>query len=245
LKEINGGVAIIIALLLGLSLFASTYIAVDGVKAIKGEQHSLTVTGSAKKTIKSDVILWSGDFSVDSKDMASGYKQLKLHSESVRKYLSEKGVKNNEMQFSAISTYSRKKILDSGVRTNIIESYNLSQTVTIRSTRVLEISTISRNSTELLEKGIDFSSRSPQYFYTKLADLKIKMIGLATEDCKDRADHLLAVTGNVPGELKSARVGVFQITQLYSNKVSDYGINDTSSYEKEITSVVTCEFDVE
>lgn len=37
-------------------------------------------------------------------------------------------------------------------------------------------------------------------------------------------------------------MGVFQITPLYSTEVSDYGINDTTSIDKEITAVVNCEF---
>jgi hypothetical protein len=35
-----------------------------------------------------------------------------------------------------------------------------------------------------------------------------------------------------------------QITPLYSNEVDDYGINDTSSLEKEITAVVHCQFEI-
>jgi hypothetical protein len=33
-------------------------------------------------------------------------------------------------------------------------------------------------------------------------------------------------------------------TPLYSNIIADYGVNDTSSLEKEITSVVTCSFEI-
>lgn len=33
------------------------------------------------------------------------------------------------------------------------------------------------------------------------------------------------------------QMGVFQITAVNSNEISDYGINDTSSIEKEITAV--------
>jgi len=37
-------------------------------------------------------------------------------------------------------------------------------------------------------------------------------------------------------------VGVFQITPRNSTDVSDYGINDTSSREKDVTAVVTITF---
>ena len=37
-------------------------------------------------------------------------------------------------------------------------------------------------------------------------------------------------------------MGVFQITPRNSTDVSDYGINDTSSREKDVTAVVTVTF---
>lgn len=70
------------------------------------------------------------------------------------------------------------------------------------------------------------------------------MIGLATKDAKTRATKILDNTGNKVGALKSANTGIFQITPLYSEEVSDFGISDTSSVEKEITAVVNCEFEV-
>jgi hypothetical protein len=127
---------------------------------------------------------------------------------------------------------------------NQVDSYRLFQNVEIRSSDIDKITNISRSATDLINEGVQFQSNAPQYFYTKLADLKIDMIGLATEDAKARAEKMLSATGNKVGKLNSANVGVFQITPLYSGEISDYGINDTSSIEKEITSVVTCEFEV-
>ncbi|OQB37667.1 MAG: hypothetical protein BWY06_02289 [Candidatus Latescibacteria bacterium ADurb.Bin168] len=40
-------------------------------------------------------------------------------------------------------------------------------------------------------------------------------------------------------------MGVFQITPRNSTMVSDYGINDTSSREKDVTAVVSVTFAVE
>lgn len=244
MKKINGITLIIVALILSVGLVISSYTVVEGVKSVKSAPKALTVTGSAKRTIQSDVIVWEGSFSVDAYDMTSGYAELKKEAEVVRKYFADKGIKPEEITFSSVNTYTRNRILDNGVYTNIIDSYNLSQTVKINSTRVLEVAEIGRNATELIEQGINFTSNNPQYFYSKLADLKIEMIGLATSDSKARAEAMVGVTGNKIGMLQAARVGVFQITSLYSNEIADYGINDTYSYEKEITAVVTCDFEV-
>ncbi|MHB9012989.1 MAG: SIMPL domain-containing protein, partial [Ignavibacteriaceae bacterium] len=39
--------------------------------------------------------------------------------------------------------------------------------------------------------------------------------------------------------------GVLQITPRFSNQVSDYGINDLTSIDKEITAVVNASFEIE
>jgi hypothetical protein len=70
------------------------------------------------------------------------------------------------------------------------------------------------------------------------------MLSLATKDAMKRAEQIATNTNSKVGALRSARMGVFQITPLYSNEVADYGINDTSSLDKEITAVISCDFQI-
>jgi hypothetical protein len=70
------------------------------------------------------------------------------------------------------------------------------------------------------------------------------MLAEATKDARKRAEMIVENAGNKLGDLKYADMGVMQITPLYSNEVDDYGINDTSSLEKEITAVVHCQFEI-
>lgn len=234
---------IIVALILTLGVIISAQILVNGIVSIKTVD-TLTVKGSAKKQITSDFIVWTGSYSVQSPSLQEGYALLNKNTEQVKKYLMNNNVKEEDIIFSSIRTSENYEVLYNGYNSNKIESYTLYQTVEISSNDIDKITEISRNSTSLINEGVAFKSKDPQYFYTKLADLKIDMIALATEDAKNRAERMLETTNNKVGKLKSARVGIFQITPLYSNEISDYGINDTSSYEKEITSVVTCEFEV-
>ena len=81
--------------------------------------------------------------------------------------------------------------------------------------------------------------------YTNLGDLKVEMIGLASEDAKLRAEQIAKRTGDDIGEVRSSRTGVIQITSKNSTDVSDYGINDTSSLEKKITAVVSISFSID
>ena len=98
--------------------------------------------------------------------------------------------------------------------------------------------------TELLNEGVAFRSDPPQYLYTKLADIKVTMLAEATKDATKRAGMIAENAGSKLGDLTYADMGVMQITPLYSKEVSDYGINDTYSLEKEITAVVHCTFEI-
>jgi hypothetical protein len=243
-KENKSIVWILISLILVAGLVLSSYIVTMGIKEIKGPQNSLSVKGSAKKQITSDLVVWTGSFNTQSPILSDAYKNLKDSEGKVKNYLMKQGIEEKDIVFSSISTSTNYMMLPNGMFSNQIDSYRLFQNVEIKSSDIVKITDISRNATDLINEGVEFQSNVPQYFYTKLADLKIDMIGLATQDAKARAEKMLSATGNKVGKLNSANVGVFQITPLYSGEISDYGINDTSSIEKEITSVVTCDFEV-
>ena len=235
---------IIVSIILGISLFASAFVLTQGIKSIRSSGNEISLKGSAKEEIKSDYAVWSGSFSSNNVELQTAYQDLESTAQQVKDFLISKGFSEKDLIFSSVSTMPINAIMQNGMYSNSIESYRLSQTVEIRSDDVDKIAEISRISTELINQGITFESYPPQYFYTKLADKKIHMIEMATLDAKARADAMLKSSGKSAGDLKNASVGVFQITAPYSNEISDYGINDTSSIDKEITAVITCTFEI-
>jgi len=82
----------------------------------------------------------------------------------------------------------------------------------------------------------------PEFFYSQLADLKIKLLQQATTDAKARAAAMLKATHNKPGKIQSVQMGVFQITPVDSTNVSDMGISDTTTIEKKVTAVANVNF---
>ena len=69
-------------------------------------------------------------------------------------------------------------------------------------------------------------------------------LAAATTDARRRADILVRGLGGSLGGMRSSSLGVFQITPRNSTDVSDYGINDTSTRDKQVTAVVSATFDV-
>jgi hypothetical protein len=236
---------IVIAVIVAVAIVAASLILVDGVKAVKGGSNRLIVTGSAKQEITSDLIVWTGNFSASSPNLREAYTALEAEKEAVSDYLVNQGVDKDEISFSSINTYTVNRILENGMYSQEIDHYELNQTVTISSSEVDKVTEISRNITELINEGVYLTSNAPQYMYTKIADLKVTMLAEATKDATNRAQMIAENAGSKLGKLKYADMGVIQITPRYSNEVSDYGMNDTYSLEKEITAIVHCEFEIE
>jgi hypothetical protein len=236
--------SIIVALILTGGIIAATIIGVNGLIEIKSNRTSIVVTGSAKQKITSDLIVWSGFFNAKSPVLKDAYVALEGSREKVKNYLVDQGIAEDELVFSSITTSIFNVLNEYGVYTSEIDYYDLSQTVTISSSEIDKVTDISRNATELLNDGVQFQSNAPQYLYTKLADLKVAMLAEATKDARKRAEMIAENAGSELGSLTYADMGVMQITPLYSNEISDYGINDTYSLEKEITAVVHCTFKI-
>ena len=227
------------------TIVSSTILSKGFLKVTKFVKEQITVTGSAQNEIKSDYIVWRGSFSVREVDLKTAYKKLSEDLEIIKKYLIGKGVNEKEIVFSQISTNKIYKKNEKGNDTNDVEWYVLSQTVQIASKDVDKVDMVSRASTELINENIELESQAPEYFYTKLDELKVEMLAKATENAKLRAENMVKATGNKIGFIRSARMGVFQITPVTSTEVSDWGVNDTSSIEKKVTAVVTASFAIE
>lgn len=237
---------IILGVCIAVATIASSVILSGGfLKVMKFTREQISVTGSATKEIRSDFIIWSGTFSRRDAGLKTAYEALKADLEKVRQYLLAKGVDNKEIIISPVTTTTLYKKNEKGYDTNDIEGYMVSQNIEIRSNDVDKVTQVSRESTELIDQGIGFVSFAPEYFYTKLDELKIEMLGKATENAKLRAANMAKSTGNKIGLMRSAKMGVFQITPATSTDISDYGVNDTTSLDKKVMAVVTVSFAIE
>ncbi|SDR66858.1 hypothetical protein SAMN04488553_0145 [Gramella sp. MAR_2010_147] len=182
----------------------------------------ISVTGSGSENFNSDLIVWEGRFSRMNQNLELAYEQLNKDKEVVRKYLIAQGIKPENIVFNSVQTNEQREnqYQNGNFTGSIFKGYELIQPVKIESSDVELIEGVSREITELLNKGVQFNSSPPRYYYTKIADLKIEMISKATEDARLRAEKIAANSGEKLGALKSASMGVFQITG--QNSGEDY-----------------------
>lgn len=212
---------------------------------MKFTREQISVTGSAQKEIRSDYIVWKCGISTREADMVTGYNKLNEGLDKTKKYLISKGVAEKDIIISQIVTEILYKKNEKGNDTNDVQGYKLDQMFEVRSLDVDKITNISREATELINQGVEIQSGMPEYFYTKLDELKIEMLAKATENAKERAISMVKATGNKIGFMRQAKMGVFQITPITSTDVSDWGINDTTSLDKKVMAVVNVSFAIE
>jgi len=229
------GVALVLAAAIGAWAF---------VKAKRGDQ-TITVTGSARRPIRSDLVVWRAAVSYQAPALSEAYRSLSESVPKVKAYLMSKGIPENEITISSISSQTLHGRTSDGGETSEITGYSLRQELEVRSKDVDKIGKIAREATELINQGILLESMAPEYYYTQLGSLKIEMMAEAAKDAKLRAEKIAESTGSSIGSVKTARMGVLQITPAGSNEVSDSGMNDTSSLEKDITAVVSIGFGVD
>jgi uncharacterized protein len=219
---------------------------IGGLSFVKGKQgdQTITVTGSARKRIKSDLVIWKAGVSYQAPVLADAYRSLSENVPRVKAYLVSKGVPENEITISSISSQTLHVRDSDGQDTGQISGYSLRQELEVRSHDVDKIAKIAREATELINQGILLESMAPEYHYTKLGEEKITMLAEAAKDAKARAVKVAESTESSIGSVRTARMGVLQITPADSNDVSDSGMNDTSSLDKDITAVVNLSFEI-
>ncbi|MDG2194712.1 MAG: SIMPL domain-containing protein [Polaribacter sp.] len=196
----------------------------------------IAVTGLGVADFTSDLIVWEGSFAKERAHLKNAYNDLEKDKKVITEYLISKGIKENELVFNAVKSKKSTKAKYSSQGKYIGEEflgYRLTQTLQVDSKEVANVEKIAREITELLNKGIEFYSQAPRYYYTKLSDLKIEMISKATADAKLRADKISQNSGGNLGKLISAKMGIFQITGQNSKENYSWGGTfNTSSKEK-------------
>jgi hypothetical protein len=104
----------------------------------------------------------------------------------------------------------------------------------------------SREITSLLEQDVFVTSHPPRYYYTRLGELKLEMLAEAAKDARSRAENILGSAGNADlGPLVYASMGIININPANSTATSSEGNNDTTSYEKDIITIVRAEYKVQ
>ena len=210
-------------------------------------QDAIRVTGLSQVDFTSDLIVWKARFSRQNSELKKAYAMLESDRKAIREYLGQKGIPDSLIVFSAVQTHemSKAQYENGNYIGSTFTGYELTQFAEINSPDVEKVEMISRQITELINRGIQVISEAPDYYYTGLADLKIQMISDATKDARTRAETIAEQSAASLGTLKSADLGVFQITgQRENEEYSWAGTFNTKNKFKTASVTMRLEFEV-
>lgn len=220
-----------VALAIGLGSVAIA----DGIRD-RNRGDVITVTGSAKRRIVSDYAIWGMAVSSQRPTAAEAARELAAWSARTRAFLRKEGARDDEVTVQPISTETL-----TGQAGRVV-GFRLTRTFQVRSGRVEKVAQLAERTSRLVAEGIPIAAQPVQYVYTKLPSLRPQLLQEAIKDSIHRADALMRATGARRGKLRAVNVGVFQVTSPNSTEVSDYGVYDTSTLEKDVTAVVNVTF---
>ncbi len=246
------------AVALAIAIVWSTAIAAGAWREVRKrpERHNIRVTGSAKKRIVSDLIQWEAIIEGRAPERTAAYRTLREGRDKAVAFLLAQGIKPDEIQPQSTTfqevfeTVTEDKVLPGTtvpVHTvkKVSNGFLTRESIVVRSTDVARIEKASREITSLLDEGVSVNSENPNYFYTRLGELKLEMLASAAKDARDRADNILRSAGNAAiGKLVVADMGIININPANSTRTSEEGNNDTTSLDKDIITIIHAEFEV-
>jgi len=240
MEEVKKQKLILFPIIMGACLIISATI---GAVAYynKDASNSLSVTGSAKQDVISDSAKFTGDFSriVKISNLKSGYNQMSGDLAIVKDFLKEQGIDDTKVTISTVSMYENYNY-NQNYQTE--KEYTLKQQVEVSTSDVNQITSLAKQTQNLINKGVIFSNNPVEYYYTGLPELRVSLLSAAITDAKARAEKMAEATGKKVGDLKSAASGVVQVLSTNSLDVSDYGTYDTSKINKTVTVTVRAAF---
>jgi uncharacterized protein len=213
----------------------------DFVKA----HQTITVKGYAERRVESDFALWSATVTTRGNQVNVAADQMDKDTRAATDFLIAQGIPKENILVSDLTTTALSKSTG-GVEGGIgeLDGYKLDRCLRVASNDVDSISKLTGSAPVLLRDGVEVSFNPTEYYCTKLADLKVTMLGEAVLDAQRRAEEIASKSGRKIGGLRSANQGVFQITAVYETETSEEGALDTGSREKSIKAVVTAEFEL-
>ena len=209
-------------------------------------QDTVVVTGLGETEFASDLIVWSGAITAEAANAAAGYAQIETSKRKVQEYLAAKGIPAEAVVFDFVNVNKQfAPVYNAGGSWagQRFTGYELRQRFTVESKEVDKVEAVSREMSSLIAQGVSIEAYQPDYYYTRLDDVKLSLIERASADARTRAEKIAANAGAKIGKVRSARMGVFQITGANANEeFSAGGSFNTSSRQKKARITMRIEY---
>ena len=204
---------LLIAIIFSVSLLVSVYFITNTINNRNAAKNVIEVTGIAERDIESDLIVWNAKLTIKNNDLISGYAQMKAKSIEIDSFLTSQGIAKTDINLLGVEVIdeSDPKPAINGPKSKTKSSYSLSQTITISSKEIAKAENAIKRMPEIISEGTQIISYTPEYYFTRLTDLKLSLLANASRDGLLRAKAIADNGGASIGKLVNSTMGAFQI----------------------------------
>ena len=175
---------------------------------------TVTVKGLSERPVQADLGFWPIKFVATGPTLEDAYSQLAQADDAVRAFLTDAGFAEEDMNVQNILVEDRLAGYNAS-NTPDLARFVLTEEFLVTSSDVEAIAAAARNTAELLQAGVVFSSDSynagPSYTFTGINDLKTDMLAEATQRAREAAEQFAQEADAAVGTIQTANQGVFEI----------------------------------
>jgi uncharacterized protein len=231
--------------LLGLGLVAGAYVLGAQTKHIGAGRSTIAVKGLAEKHIKADLAEWQVSASATGATLPEALAKLRQQKQVLDRFLEEQGfdaTTRTDGPEAVGPRYVEREVRDRVVREQA--GFEGQQVVVIRTTALDKIAAASKAVLDFQAKGNNVGYSSPSYLVSNLEEVKLSLIGAATENAKKRGQEFARYGDAQLGPMRSASQGAFYILpDTAGASADDYGGSyDKTTVDKIARVVVSLEY---
>jgi hypothetical protein len=219
--------------ILAVGLVLGGYLLGDGLTRAKSADRSVTVRGLAEREVKADLATWTIAYSSSAGDLATAQAGVDEDTNAIRAFFKELGFPDEALQPTGVNV--------SNTTTDGVQQYTVRQRMTLRTNDIARAEKAVRRQFDLVRRGVILEEGSGiAYTFTKLNDIKPKMVAEATKDARASAQQFAKDSDTSVGGIKQATQGYFTVEARDGDSGGGWGVSDTPF--KKVRVVTTVDF---
>lgn len=227
------------ACILAAAVVCASFFLREGLIRFNAPQGIVSVKGLAEQDVEADLGVWRISHTVKEWDLPTARQKLQANQQIIESFLKQNGFTAEEYARKSINLYQGREVV---TQTGDVQEYNntyeITQTITVRSAKVRDIEKAAQNTFALIAQDVLLVNSDPVYMYTKLNDIKPDMITLATRNAREAAQRFAQDSSSKVGKIISADQGWFNILSAYGSEVEA----EQASIEKKVRVITTVNF---
>ncbi|MDY2642676.1 MAG: SIMPL domain-containing protein [Mediterranea sp.] len=191
----------------------------NGISEFIAKDRIVTVKGLAEMEVPADKVVWPLMFKDIGNDPALIYANINKKNQAIVAFLKSRGIQEEEISIAAPEIIDMEAERYGAQQVNY--RYNATSVITVTSGRVEAVRQLMSEQAELLKQGIAITGGDYRYnvtySFTKLNDIKPRMIEEATRNARAAAEKFAKDSDSRLGKIRNASQGQFVIEDRDSN----------------------------